>query len=96
VLTPQAHELLTLVRCECASASVPGVDLGALLVAFGTRLERLLLLIPSVASKLEPFKQGDYGWHGLIRVMPTIWGVLGLMFVAEILVFVALFFVAVL
>ena len=30
MLTPQAHELLTLVRCECASASVPGVDLGAL------------------------------------------------------------------
>jgi len=30
VLTPQTHELFTLVRCECASASVPGVDLGAL------------------------------------------------------------------
>lgn len=30
VLTPQTHELLTLVRCERASASRFGVDLGAL------------------------------------------------------------------
>ena len=30
MLTPQAHELLTLVRRECASASVPSVDLGVL------------------------------------------------------------------
>ena len=68
----------------------------ALLVAFGKRFERLLLLISGVASQLEPFKRGDYGWHGLIRVMPAIWGVLGLMYVAFILFFVALFFVAVL
>ena len=55
-----------------------------------------LIVCPLKVGKFKPFKRGDYGWHGLIRVMPTIWGVLGLMFVAEILVFVALFFVAVL
>ena len=67
----------------------------ALLVAFGTLFERLLLLIPGVASQLEPFKRGDYGWHGLIRVMPAIWGVLGLVFVANILfIFFILFIVA--